>query len=190
MHTPNSLAIVALDIARREPVIIQAVDPFLSLLAYIQDSEAWEGACHALAAVMYLLFQERNISASLCLGEAQLKHVVFDHSWVQIREDVFDVSISQTLVGPMGVGPTFRGIDLATNQPSAAAYGIKSGQPRGRDASSVLSMPFHRFMSRYPLHPQGLWGIVREVGGRIGMDLLVAELKQKYGYDRTQWTLR
>ena len=190
MNTTNSLAVIALDIARRDPTIVETVDPFLSLFTYIQNSEAWEGACHALAAVMYLLFQERSIPATLCLGEAQLKDVVFDHSWVQVREDVFDVAVSQTLLGPVGAGPTFRSIDLSTRQPSRVVYGVNSGQPRGRDASAVLSMPFHRFMSRYPLHPEGLWGITREVGNRIGMQLQVAELKQKYGYGRTDWTLR
>ena len=190
MDIPNSFAVIALDVAHRDPTIVEAVDPFMSLVTYIQNSEAWEGACHALAAVMYLLFQERGIPATLCLGEAQLEDVVFDHSWVQIGEDVFDVAVSQTLLGPVEVGPTFRSTDLSTGQPSRVAYGINSGQPRGRDASAVLSTPFHRFMSRYPLHPEGLWGITREVGNRIRMELQVAELKQKYGYDRTEWTLR
>src|SRR4051812_471804 len=180
MALPRSWRDNAMKIAQSPPEVSRAVEPFIALAAYVLDS-GWGGACHAVAAVMHVLFQEADVSSTLCLGEAQLNGITFDHSWVEIDGSVFDVAILGTLDERIGAPPTFRGLDVDTLEKPRIAYGIATGEDRQSDAAALLAIPFHRFMSRYPNHPEGLWGIARLVGMRAGLSLSVRALKDRYG---------
>ncbi len=138
--------------------------------------------------MLFILFQEVSSSGTLCIGEAQLDRVTFDHSWVEVDDSVFDVAILGTLDERFGAPPTFRGVDLDTLGEPNVKYGTTTGEGRYSDATVVLATPFHRFMSRYPNAPEGLWGIARLVGMRAGLSLSVKGMKDRYG--PTQWTLR
>jgi hypothetical protein len=177
----------AWETAQRPPEICDVVKPFLALASYVIDSR-WSGACHAVAAVLHILFQEVGVSSTLCLGEAQLGRIAFDHSWVEANGSVFDVAIIGTLDQRLGAPPTFRSVDLDTLREPRVLYGITTGEGRHSDATALLATPFHRFMSRYPDAPEGLWGIARLVGLRAGLTLSVRALKDRYG--RTEWSLR
>jgi len=187
MTIPPSWYGHASEIAQRAPTVIETVKPFLALASYV-DENGWGGACHAVAAVLYVLFWEVGVSSTLCLGEAQLGRIAFDHSWVEVDGAVFDVAIMGTLMEEVGAPPTFRNRDLDTRRESRVRYGVTTGQERQALANAVLATPFHRFMSRYPDHPEGLWAIARLVGMRAGLSLSVRQLKERHG--PTEWCVR
>lgn len=165
----------------------QVVEPFLAAVGYI-EAVGWEGACHPTAAILHILFNEVGISNALCAGEARVENIAFDHSWIEVGNAVFDAAIVRTLGNYVSVAPVFRGLDLERGHATSVVYGIVSGEPRGADAEQVLKTPFHRYMSRYPEHPEGLWGIVRLIGASVGLKLSVRDLKDRYG--KSEWTLR
>ena len=44
-----------------------------------------------------MLFTEVGIPATLCIGEAQLGNIVFDHSWLEVESQIYDAAIMRTL---------------------------------------------------------------------------------------------
>jgi hypothetical protein len=163
------------------------VVPFLAITSHVLDT-GWGGACHAVAALTYILFAEAGATAALCMGEAAFENGVnFDHSWVEVDADVFDAAILGTH-GGYGAPPTFRSRDLETLAMPSVRYGVTTGQPPDDAAATVLATPFLRFMSRYPGHPEGLWGVARLVAQRCGFSLSVRDLKQRHGH--TGWQRR
>ena len=173
--------------AARSPAMHQVVEPFLAVVQYI-DEVGWEGACHPTAAILHILFDEVGISNVLRAGEARVENIVFDHLWIEAYDAVFDAAVMRTLGGHVSVAPVFRGLDLERGEESPVSYGIVSGEPRGVDAEQLLGTPFHRYMSRYPEHPEGLWGIARVIGAKVGLKLSVRSLKDRYS--KTEWVVR
>lgn len=187
MSLPKSWAKHAQAIAERQPTISQAVRPFLALTAYA-EARGWSGACHAISAVLHVLFREVGFASTLHLGEAQIDRIVFDHSWVEIDGAVFDAAIFLTLDERFTAPPTFRSVDLATLREPLVHYAVASGQPRGADADLVLSTPFPNFMSQYPDHPDGLWGVIEVVGAQAGLARPTNALKARHA--TTKWRAR
>jgi hypothetical protein len=175
------------DIAARPPAATAAGAPFCALLNYVLEND-WAGGCHAISAVLHVLFREAGLSSTLVVGEAALGRHPFEHSWVELGGEVYDVAIVRTLEEFAGAPPTFRSADIVTLDAPSVRYGVHSGQPRDAAVQMVLATPFLRFMSRFPGHLEGLWGIARIVGKEAGMQLNVRALKASYG--GTTWTVR
>jgi hypothetical protein len=172
-------------IAAREPTQFDTVESFLSLLEFVTINE-WEGGCHALAAILHVLFGEAGVNSTLVLGEAGIGPLVFDHSWVNAAGAVYDVAIVRPLATAFRMPATFRGLELETDSTPRVRYGTSSGSARGEAAQFVLTLPFHDFMSGFPAHRDGLWGIASIVAQRFGKKLEVPDLKKRYG--ATVWT--
>lgn len=77
-----------------------------------------------------------GMDPKLCVGEVHYVGEKFDHSWVELDGKVFDVAIcapnngeTKDTHGCFAGGPVFAGIDLGTNAPAAAQFGVSSNLP-------------------------------------------------------------
>jgi len=175
-------------VASRKPALRKEFGRlFIAVVAYVEEA-GWAGACHATSAVMHLLLGNLRIPSAVCIGEAALGSIPFDHSWIESAGEVYDAAICSTQYRELNEPPTFRGINLQTLEPAHVRYGITSGQPPGIDALQILNMPFKQFLWGFPGHPEGLWGIAQIIGMRIGLKVDTAELRELHG--NTTWTSR
>ncbi|MCA0150308.1 lasso peptide biosynthesis protein [Rossellomorea vietnamensis] len=142
------------------------------------------GACHLISSVFHILLKEQGIENTLCIGEVKTDMKFFDHSWIEINDQVFDIAIQLTLdekVNP----PVYFGVDLATERATSLIYGAKSHIGFDSDAKQVLQTPFVKYMDGYPLYREGAWKIVKSVGKEIKLKININDIKGRY-YNTTR----
>jgi len=149
---------------------------FSALLGYIHK-EDWQGACHASCTVLYSLLSLKNISATICLGEVAYEGVFFDHSWVEIDGEIYDAAISNTLTD-LYWPPVFGGIDLASGDRPSLRYGTPSGQGYDARAQWIRSISVSDYMSAFPDHPQGLFGLTKLIGKKAGIQVNIDAVRK------------
>ncbi|MCD4780649.1 MAG: hypothetical protein K8S27_08910 [Candidatus Omnitrophica bacterium] len=142
----------------------------------------WQGACHASSSILYILFKEQKFNAKLYIGEVGALPLVFDHSWVEIDNRIYDVAIASTLISGTAFPPVFAGIDLQPGQKTKNEYGINSGQGYDPVVKQIKQTPFEEYMSSFPAHPKGLWGLAMDIGKNIGLIIDLDQIKSKYLY--------
>lgn len=152
---------------------------FFEILKFIHKNR-WKGACHATSAIMYILLKEQGIDARLYIGECQRGSSAFDHSWIEIDGEVVDAAISKTWIQGKSFPPVLRNIDLKTGEKTKIVYGVHSGQGYGQLASTIKDLPLHMYMDIFPYHPEGLWGLAKEIGTRIGIKTNLEKMKGRY----------
>ena len=155
----------------------------MAVLRYIEKM-GWSGACHAASAVVFVLLREQGIGAVLCLGEAQLGDMVFNHSWIESDGEVFDVAIVQTLESGLLSAPVVKGRNVETGRPTEIKYGVHSGQPDDPPTAMLRETSFVDYLDGFPENPYGLWGLAVDLAAPLGLQLEVAELREKYADSR------
>lgn len=160
---------------------------FCGLLDFIHAND-WQGACHASSAILFSLLAEQEIEAVPCLGEVSIGKTYFDHSWLEIEGEIYDAAISKTLINGFCFPPVFRGLDLSTNKPTALKYGTPSGQGYNESARWIRGISVTEYMSRFPGHPDGLFGMAKLIGKSVGVRLNVEGVRKNVLH--TQWTER
>ncbi|MDX6770669.1 MAG: lasso peptide biosynthesis protein [Elusimicrobiota bacterium] len=170
-------------ILKGHPHSLTITKTLTAILRYI-DKARWSGACHASSAVVFILLREQGVGVSLCLGEAQLGNVVFNHSWTELDGEVFDVSIVQTLEDEYLSAPVVMGRNVETGRQTEVQYGVHSGQPDDPPTAMLRKTSFVDFLDGFPGHPFGLWGLAVDLSAPIGLQLDVAELREKYADSR------
>ena len=163
------------------------VRTFFRVLSFVKRSE-WSGACHATAAVLTVLLREQGVSTDLCLGEAAVDGGAFDHSWVEIDGTIFDVAIAMPLDPNNARPPVFCGIDLETGAKTALRYGVSSCFAHDAPSKMIRSIPFDMYMSHFPQHPKGLWGVAADIGESMKMNLSATTLRKRHG--AVAWVVR
>lgn len=69
--------------------------------------------------------------------------------------------------------------------PTSIIYGdVHEGL--GPVAERISNMPFVTYMSFFPEHPRGLWGVVRRISRNVGIDINIKADHQK-SYHNTTW---
>lgn len=112
-------------------------DVYLSLLHYVEDVRLG-GACHSTSAILHILLSEKGIQSVIRIGEVYSTEYRFDHSWIEIQGEIFDIAVGYPSEGGIKLsGPVFDGIDLHTLQPTALAYGC--GLEGGLDEDAWLA---------------------------------------------------
>jgi hypothetical protein len=151
---------------------------FSALLGYIHK-EDWQGACHASCTVLYSLLSVKGISAEIYLGEVEVSRGVayFDHSWIEIDGEIYDAAISNTLTD-LAFPPVFGGIDLASGDRPLLRYGTPSGQGYDASAQWIRSIPVSDYMSAFPEHPQGLFGLTKLIGMKAGIQVNIDAVRK------------
>jgi len=137
------------------------------------------GACHLISSIFHVLLKEQGIDNDLCIGEVKTGPKYFDHSWIEIGGEVFDIAIQLTLDESVNA-PVYGGYDLATEKVPNRVYGEQSPSGFDIEAKQVLNTPFVRYMDAYPNFREGAWKIVKIIGKDLRLKLDISELRQKY----------
>lgn len=152
------------------------------------EKKRWSGACHASSALIFVLLQEQSVEATLCLGEAQIGKAVFNHSWIEVDGQVFDVAIALTLEPEIRSAPVIMGRNVQTERPTEVQYGINSGQPDDPPTELLRQTSFVDFLDGFPEHPYGLWGLAVDLAAPLGLQLHVSELRSRHA--DASWSAR
>ena len=137
------------------------------------------GACHLISSIFHVLLKEQDIENELCIGEVQTGFQYFDHSWIEIDGNVFDIAIQNTLDGSKNA-PIYAGYDLSTEKEPSNIYGAQSPTGFDLEAKMIMQTSFVNYMNRYPHFREGAWKIVQIIGKKIRLKLDINQLKQKY----------
>jgi hypothetical protein len=154
----------------------------------LMEAVRWDGACHAISALMFVLLREQGVQATLRLGEVAFGDGHFDHSWIEINGAVFDVAIARPLDPVSGHSPVVGGRHVHDGQPTPLIYGAVSGLPQDADAARRQNMQLGEYMDVFPEHPQGLWGVAVDVGAQLGLHASAHSLRQRYSH--VEWSRR
>ncbi|WP_282432793.1 SEC-C metal-binding domain-containing protein [Desulfosporosinus sp. FKB] len=176
----------ALEILANEPQRDSILAVFFTTLEYIERKN-WAGACHAVSSVLYVLLSEIGLSPTLCVGEVRGDRGFFDHSWVEVEDKIFDVSVYKNLDYGMMFAPVIKGYDIDTKEQTKGIYGIKF---EGLDptAQMLTNIPFNSYMSGFPDNKNGLWGVIKDLGNEMSLDFDLEQLKEKYS--QTKWVYK
>lgn len=165
--------------------------PFWELVAF-QERQGWYGACHADTAVLYVLGRELGVAhITPIIGEASYETFPFDHSWLDVNGHIWDAAAYRPLPDafPLPVhGPIVANVDVATGDPTPITYGSNLRDYYRPAAQGVLGLSFVDYLSNYPRYKSGLWGVIKELGEKVGLHPNISRLKQQYA--DTAWTNR
>ena len=133
----------------------------VNLMRYIEEHK-WQGGCHAISSVLYVLLHECGADAQLCIGEVRCGDLpALDHSWVTVADEVYDLTCGMSMVSNTRIfGPVIAGIDVSTQEPTRVEYGIVD-VGLGPQAEAVRKTRFGVYMDDYPGSKNGLWDVVR-----------------------------
>ncbi|MEQ8261206.1 MAG: hypothetical protein RH947_13000 [Alcanivorax sp.] len=150
---------------------------YIAMLEYIHKKD-WSGACHSTSAIMVSILRSQGVSAEPFLGECRAQSFYFDHSWVEVDANVFDIAISKTLIKGIQFPPVYRGLDLGTMSPSHVNYGVQSGNGYDRNAARIKAVPLVDYMDAFPGHPYGLFGLAEELTKSMGKRISKVKLRK------------
>ncbi len=100
-------------------------DIYIAMLHIITELH-WEGACHPSSSILYVLYKELGFNPTLKMGEVQIDHRYFDHSWVEIDGSIIDASLISPINKSLGLSPIFLDINLDTLENNQLTYGAVS----------------------------------------------------------------
>ena len=175
------------DILRGKPWALKFTKTLQAVVEFVQDNQ-WQGACHAVSSVFYVLLAEQGISSVLCIGEVQIGVRAFNHSWIEIDGEVCDAAIISTLNERFHFLPTINGLNVETKKPTDLKYGVVTSLADDPPTRHIKTASFTSFMDEFPYHRDGLWSVVLAIGKKIGVNSDVATLRT--GYSSTKWNVK
>ncbi|MBO6655905.1 MAG: lasso peptide biosynthesis protein [Pseudomonadales bacterium] len=152
---------------------------YFGLLNFIHQND-WTGACHASSSILYVLLQEEDIDAKIYIGEAVRGSIVFDHSWVEVGGEPLDAAISNTLIEGIRFPPVFLGYDLDSGERTQTNYSFIGGSGLEAEMAFYASHTLGTYMDNFPGHPEGVWGVARDVAKSIGQKLNLNRARRRY----------
>lgn len=176
------------------PAEYKLIKSYNSVLSLVYRAN-WQGACHATTGLLTVLLRAQNIQADPFLGECFHNGAYFDHSWVEVESTVYDIAISNPLIAERACEPIFRGFHIVTKLPTQVKYGVASGAGLDPTAAMIEAMSFEQYLSAFPRHPKGLWGVAedvakKELGLRTNAEKLRAAHRNITWQKRAQPTLQ
>ena len=145
------------------------------------EKNDWRGACHATCSVIFVVLSEQGVKSNLILGEAKIDPAYFNHSWIEINGEIYDLAIGHPLDGGVSYPPTIKGCNIDNTNPTEIEYGVDSGFDDDEPTKIIKSMPLTAYMDSFPLDPTlGLWVAVLDAAHQIGLKLDVVKLRKKY----------
>lgn len=160
---------------------------FKANLEYIVANR-WQGASsHSSTAVFMVLAREVGVSAKLLMGQCAVGDAVFDHSWVEVRGQIYDIAISNPVLLETRTPPVFAGKSLDGLQKPPVSYGVKNRDNLELEAQLITSAPFLKYMENFSEYRQGLWEVAKEVGKNAGLKLNVEKMRKKHA--DIQWQI-
>ncbi len=160
-------------------------DVFYVTYDFMQDNN-WVGACHTISTLQYILLCEIGLNPSLYTGVVQTEQGRFDHSWIELDDKVYDITIENSLVGKFS-NATISSHDIMTLKSTSITYG--NNGPLDPVASKIVSTPITKYLNDFsksqeikqlPFLKAGLWSVLIKLGKDIGLKLDTKELQNKY----------
>lgn len=168
----------AQSLMRQNPAGFKTLQTFSALLEFIHKND-WQGACHGSSTVFATLIVAQDIQPVLCLGEVfSSGGFYFDHSWVELDGEIYDMAISKTLMHGVAFPSVYRSIDLHTKLPASLVYGKPSGQGYDENANWIRNTSVPEYMQMFPDHPDGLFGIAKVIAKSMNIRVTLASLKE------------
>jgi hypothetical protein len=141
----------------------------------------WKGACHESTAAIHILLNELGIANTWKIGEVFANGNLFDHSWIEINEKIFDIAITKTLIIEAINAPIINDIDININGLHNFEYGIKSGQGLSPQTQFVMNINLSDYLSNSPINPiHGTLAIILDIGRKLNLNLDKKILIKKY----------
>jgi len=160
---------------------------FLEVLQYMLEND-WKGACHESCGVLFLLLKESNINCEWRLGEVTFKEkklngnpIIFDHSWIVINNEIFDLSLCKTNYPLVDSPATIRNLNIETLGEPEVSYNIESGWEDSPQTITIKRTPLNNYFDNSPIHPTlGTWFLIEKIYKNLGKSFSLDELKEKY----------
>lgn len=160
---------------------------YTELLDFMQKRD-WRGACHESCGVQYVLLNELGINCEWRLGEVFYKEheiqgrpVCFDHSWILINGEIFDIALFKTNYPPVDSFPTIRNKNLKTLEEPEVIYDTNSGWGDDINTKMVKNTPLSVYLNNSPMHPKlGTWTLIEQIGVKLGINTSIDEMRKKY----------
>lgn len=148
----------------------------------------WQGACHALSSIQYILLKEIGLNPKLCIGVVEVfKGICFDHSWIELDNKVYDITIANGLNNIKVSEPIIAGINIATLNRSELVY--NTNKKLDFPASIIKDMSITEYLDEFSNQPIndipaflkcGLWNLILEFAKNINLELNIYDLREKY----------
>lgn len=135
-----------------------------------QEKSGIAGLCYFLSAVMFVFCRKLGIESKLCIGECVVDGLPFDHGWIEIDEQPFDIAIMQPINIDYARFPVYNGIDLCFGRETDVIYGIYI-QGLCEEAKAVKSRNIFEYLKSAP--------------NNMGMKLILS-LSKKYNLGMTE----
>lgn len=127
----------------------------------------YQGGCHLISAIIHILLTEKGYNPVVRIGEVQIEKVIFDHSWIELKGEVIDVAIMNTLQDGFKIPPVILGKSVATGQKVKYQYGVSSHIDG--TAQLVLSMSIGQYIMDGASH--GSLKIMKLIAKNAGISL-------------------
>jgi len=157
-------------------------DIYIAMLHIIVELD-WEGACHPSSSILYILYKELGFNPTLKMGEVQIDHRYFDHSWVEIDGSIIDASLISPINKSLGLNPIFLDINLDTLEHHQLTYGAVSSLGLSEFTEIIYHRPFHKYMNPFPWG-LGKWAYVEAISNYLELGINVHSLLSKYKYTK------
>lgn len=160
----------------------QSIKTIFSSILELTILNDWKGACHESCGAIHILLNETGISNTWYIGEAKVGQAFFNHSWIDINGDIYDISICRPLQPDFKNGPVIKGVDIDTNQSTTTLYGVVSGHPDDPMTVAVKGLSLSDYLKNSPIDPNlGTWMLVAQVAKyKLGLTLNLPQLMKKY----------
>lgn len=148
----------------------------------------WRGACHESCGVQFVLLNELGIRCDWRLGEVFFKEkkiqdrpVCFDHSWILINNEIFDIALLRTNNPAMDSFPTIRNKNLLTLAEPEVIYNTNSGWGDDQNTVNIKNMHLSTYLNNSPMHPKlGTWLLIQHIGLKLGINTSIVAMRKKY----------
>ena len=148
----------------------------------------WQGACHVLSSIQYILLNEIGLNPKLCIGVVEgFKGTAFDHSWIELDNEVYDITVANGIDVIKVSEPIIAGVNIATLKRSELVY--NTNQKLDFPASMIKDMSITEYLDGFVNQPIndvpaylkcGLWNLILDFAKNINLELNIDELREKY----------
>jgi len=157
------------------------------ILDFMMKTE-WRGACHESCGVLYVLLRELNIDCDWRLGEVFYKKkningrpVCFDHSWILINDEIFDLSLCKTNRPDLDSFSTIMNINIDSLGEPEVIYDTDSVGGDDPNTQMIKKSPLSMYFDNSPMHKSlGTWALIQQIGRKIGIFTSIVDLRKEY----------
>lgn len=148
----------------------------------------WQGACHAMSAIQYILLNELGISSNLCIGVVWKYPYKFDHSWIEIDNKIYDITIENGLQGIQVYKPIIASINIESLNSMDIIYGVN--EKLDYPASVIKDMSITEYLDGFDSDPEGeglstfvkegIWNLIINFANNVNLKLDEEYLRETY----------